>query len=169
MIRAAALLLAMAFALGSCTAPEMEVEAYAEGGSVAFRVAPDQLRDANCFFYFHIIDAQGKVMWEVWSDRVSGPPEDCPRTFPLRYGVTPPKGVRTTIAPSPLVPGQLYVIDGDVIGRMTGAFRIGPDGTVERLDPNDPAARAALEIYGHTSMNAADANTADPGINATAN
>jgi len=168
MICRAALLLAMAFALGSCTAPEMEVEAYGEGGTVAFRLAPDQIRDANCFFYFHVLDARGAVMWEIWSDRVSGPPEACPRTFPLRYGVTP-KGVRTTIAPSPLVPGQLYVIDGDVIGRMTGAFRVGPDGTVERLDPNDPAAQAALEIYGQTSMNAADANIAEPGTNATAN
>ena len=168
MIGRASLLAAMALTLGSCTAPDTPVEAYAEGGGVAFRVASDKLEYANCFAYLTIVDARGEQAWQLVSDYVSGPHETCPHAFPLRYGVVP-RGVQASGAAVPLVPGRLYVIDGSATGRIVGAFRVSADGKVEQAEPYSAEARTAVEIHDQAAMNAAMANGAYPEVNAIAN
>jgi hypothetical protein len=147
-------LLFLPVALGSCTAPATEVEAYFDGDRLAFRVPGEERDRASCFDNFRIIDAHGEPMWELIGgpDPAAGNQADvfiCPKNvFPLRYGQAPPSA-ETVTAPRPLVPGQLYVIQGHAVGDLYGAFRYSQTmvRAVERIDSGSAEARAAEEAY----------------------
>ena len=125
---------------GSCSF-EIAVKAVFIDGRLAF--VADGEPASLCLSHFAVAGEAGEVAWEV--DGLPGPEgERCDPGFPLFYGRLP-AGAKEIVPARPLVPRNLYVIEGRGGDLYVGAFVLFRGGRrlrVENLDPNSPTATA---------------------------
>jgi hypothetical protein len=132
--------------LASCQPPELTVRAAFVGNALVFVAAGRSDSDAmGCWREGIVVDDGLRPVWR-FSGSGAG---ECRKLFPLFYGRAP-AGTGTTIEPSRLEAGRLYLFIGDSTGAVSGAFaftRAGSARIVHNVDPESPAAASLRERW----------------------
>lgn len=132
--------------LGSCQPPDILVRAVFFGNALAF-VAVDSgdSESIYCWREGAVVDASLRPAWQF-----GGPAKgDCRKILPIHYG-RPPEGTDTSAGPARLEPGRLYLLTGNAVAHVRGAFsftRSGDVWMVHNVDPDSPAAAAIQQAW----------------------
>jgi hypothetical protein len=140
----AALLLAPL--LGSCQPPDIIVHAAFIGHALAFVAAdPDDAESGFCWREATVLDDSLQPAWRFEAPGSGA----CDGLVPLFYG-RDLDGAESAAPARRLEPGRLYLVEGDAIASVYGAFaltRTGKGFLVHNVDPQSPAAAALRERW----------------------